>query len=124
MKKLWFLVVLSCALLLVGCKKNNMRADYLDAQTENSLLKNTVRVATVLSPLSMGARILVSEMSRDMNDESADAKKTAGKKAGAPENLVAETPKVETASSEPSPIGKTSYYIIDNGETYTFSVKP
>ena len=53
------LAVMVCA---SGCHR---RADYLEPKTNNKILKNVGRVATVLFPLSMAGNILISEMVRD-----------------------------------------------------------
>jgi len=56
-------VVLAAVVLsATGCHR---RADYLQPKTDNKVLADVIRGATVLFPLSMAGNILVSEIIRD-----------------------------------------------------------
>ncbi|MBP5233409.1 MAG: hypothetical protein J6333_08380 [Planctomycetes bacterium] len=142
MGKLTLAFALAAMTLATGCA-NNARADYLEPETENAFLKNLGRASVVLSPLSMGARVLVAEISRDIEENGPMARRqkaAAGGKilkkddAGEPYYFVerpaepapasAENAATTVAEEEKGPAtptmvaSKQTYFIVDDGKEY------
>lgn len=143
MGKLTLAFALAAVTLVTGCA-DNTRADYLEPETENTFLKNLGRASVVLSPLSMGARVLVAEISRDIEENGPLARRqkaAAGGKvlkkdaAGEPYYFVERTaePAPAPEAAEPAPAAeaegpapaapamvasKQTYFIVDDGKEY------
>ncbi len=145
MGKLTLAFALAAVTLVTGCA-DNTRADYLEPETENAFLKNLGRASVVLSPLSMGARVLVAEISRDIEENGPLARRqkaAAGGKVlkkdavGEPYYFV-ERPAEPAPVAEPAPApaavavategpapdapamvaSKQTYFIVDDGKEY------
>ena len=143
MGKLTLAFALAAVTLVTGCA-DNTRADYLEPETENAFLKNLGRASVVLSPLSMGARVLVAEISRDIEENGPLARRqkaAAGGKvlkkddAGEPYYFVerpaepapvAAAPEAAPAAEAEGPApaapamvaSKQTYFIVDDGKEY------
>ena len=135
MGKLTLAFGLAAVALMTGCA-GNTRSDYLEPETENAFLKNVGRASVVLSPLSMGARVLVAEISRDLAENGPGARREkaaagGGKTlktdvAGEPYYFVERPAEAAPASavtaeekSAPTMVAsKQTYFIVDDGKEY------